>query len=137
MLVEVIQLDFYALQPLGHLGKRIVNAGQVAARVCAQGGAVGHLAFQLERIFLLESVKSCEHSKAPVAADLHRLGAFDLLAGVQKGGSGVLLVGERIAADFHAGESVCRVGVCRQNYHIRFQSLNKAFVLLNLLREVL
>ena len=137
LLVKVIQLDFDAFQPLGHLGKRVVNPGQVAARVRAQGGTVGHPAFQLEHIFLLKSVKGYKHSKSPVAADLHRLGAFNLLAGVQKGGSGVLFVGERIAPDFHAGKSVCRVGVRRQGFHIRFQALDKAFVFLDLLREVL
>ena len=36
---------------------------------------------------------------ATVAADLHRIGGFDLLAGIQKGCAGVLLIGQQIAAD--------------------------------------
>lgn len=84
LLVQVVQLGLGRLQPLGHLGKGIVDTGEIAAQVCAEDCQVGHLAFQQERIFLLSGGKFRRHGKAPVGATLHRLGAFDLLAGVQQ-----------------------------------------------------
>ena len=69
-------------------------------------------------------------------ADLHRIGGFDLLAGIQKGCAGVLLIGQQIAADFHTSKTVLRVRVRCQNLQIGFKALDKAFVLFNLLREV-
>ena len=92
LLVQIVQLGLGRLQALGHLRERIVDTGQVAAWVCAEACSVGHLAFQQERIFLFPGRKLHGHSESPVAADLHRLGAFDLLAGVQQGGTGVFLV---------------------------------------------
>ena len=52
LLVEIVQLVLHRLQPLGHLTECIVDAGEVSARVGAEGRPVGHLAFQQERIFL-------------------------------------------------------------------------------------
>ena len=96
---------------------------------------MGHLAFQQEHILLPESVKRHRHGKAPVTAHRHRVGPFDLLAGVQQRGPGVFLVGEGVATDFHTREAVLRVGVFRQRFHIGFQSGDKSFVFLDLLRE--
>ena len=70
---------------------------------------------------------------SPVAADLHRIGGFDLLAGIQKGCAGVLLIGQQIATDFHTSKTVLRVRVRCQNLQIGFKALDKAFVLFNLL----
>ena len=65
-----------------HLG--IVDTGKISARVCTKGCPVGHLSFQQERILLFPSGKFHGYGIAPVAADLHRIGGFDLLAGIQK-----------------------------------------------------
>ena len=97
---------------------------------------MGHLSFQQERILLFPSGKFHGYGIAPVAADLHRIGGFDLLAGIQKGCTGVLLIGQQIATDFHTSKTVLRVRVRCQNLQIGFKSLDKTFVLFNLLREV-
>ena len=70
---------------------------------------MGHLAFQQERIFLPPRIKRHGHIKAPVTANLHRVGGFDLFAGIQQGGTGVLFVGQNIAPDFHADKAFCRL----------------------------
>ena len=97
---------------------------------------MGHLSFQQERIFLFPSGKFHGHGIAPVAADLHRIGGFDLLAGIQKGCTGVLLIGQQVSTDLHTGKAVLRVWVSCQNLQVRFKALDKALVLFNLLREV-
>ena len=97
---------------------------------------MGHLSFQQERILLFPSGKFHGYGISPVAADLHRIGGFDLLAGIQKGCAGVLLIGQQIATDFHTSKTVLRVRVRCQNLQIGFKALDKAFVLFNLLREV-
>ena len=97
---------------------------------------MGHLAFQQERIFLFPSGKFHRHGIAPIAADLHRIGGFDLLAGIQKGCTGVLLISQQISTDLHTGKAVLRVRVSCQNLQVRFKALDKALVLFNLLREV-
>ena len=96
---------------------------------------MGHLAFQQEHILLPESVKRHRHSEALVTAHRHRVGPFDLLAGVQQRRTGVLLVGEGVATDFHPGKAVLRVRMSGQGRHIRFQPGDKALVFLDLLRE--
>ena len=96
---------------------------------------MGHLAFQQEHILLPESVKRHRHSKAPVTAHRHRIGPLDLLAGVQQRRTGILLVGEGVATDFHASKAVLRVGVFRQRFHIGFQPGDKALIFFDLLRE--
>ena len=96
---------------------------------------MGHLAFQQEHILLPESVKRHRHGEAPVTAHRHRVGPFDLLAGVQQRRTGVLLVGEGVATDFHPGKAVLRVRMSGQGRHIRFQPGDKALVFLDLLRE--
>ena len=97
---------------------------------------MGHLSFQQERILLFPCGKFHGYGIAPVAADLHRIGGFDLLAGIQKCCAGILLIGQQIAADFHTSKTVLRVRVRCQNLQIGFKALDKAFVLFNLLREV-
>ena len=136
LLIEVIQLGLCRLQTLRHLGEGIVDTGKISARVCTKGCPVGHLAFQQERIFLFPSGKFHGHGIAPVAADLHRIGGFDLLAGIQKGSTGVLLIGQQVSTDLHTGKAVLRVWVSCQNLQVRFKALDKALVLFNLLREV-
>ena len=83
LLIEVIQLGLCRLQTLGHLGEGIVDTGKISARVCTKGCPVGHLSFQQERILLFPSGKFHGYGIAPVAADLHRIGGFDLLAGIK------------------------------------------------------
>jgi len=97
---------------------------------------VGHLAFQQERIFLFPGGKFHGHGIAPVASDLHRIGGFDLLTGIQKGCTGVLLIGQQVSTNLHTGKAVLRVRVSCQNLQVRFKALDKAFVFFNLLREV-
>ena len=85
------------LQTLGHLSEGIVDTGKISARVCTKGCPVGHLSFQQERILLFPCGKFHGYGIAPVAADLHRIGGFDLLAGIQKGCTGVLLIGQQVS----------------------------------------
>ena len=134
-MVEIVQLVLHRLQPLGHLAERIVDTGEISTGVCAKRRPVGHLAFQQERIFLFPSVKLHRHSKAPITANRHRVGPLDLLAGVQQRRTGILLIGEGVATDFHAGKAVLRVRVFRQRFHIRFQPGDKALIFFDLLRE--
>ena len=136
LLIKVIQLGLCRLQTLGHLSKGIVDTSKISARVCTKGCPVGHLSFQQERILLFPSGKFHGYGIAPVAANLHRIGGFDLLAGIQKGCTGVLLIGQQIATDFHTSKTVLRVRVSCQNLQIRFKAHDKTFVLFNLLREV-
>ena len=134
-MVEIVQLVLHRLQPLGHLAERIVNTGEISTGVRAKRRPVGHLAFQQEHILLPESVKRHRHGEAPVTAHRHRVGPFDLLAGVQQRGPSVFLVGEGVATDFHPGKAVLRVGMGGQGRHIGFQSGDKPLVFLDLLRE--
>ena len=97
---------------------------------------MGHLAFQQERIFLFPGRKLYGHSEAPVAADLHRLGAFDLLTGVQQGCTGVFFVGQYIAPDLHPGKAILRVRMGGQGLQVCLKPLDKALVLFDFLREV-
>ena len=136
LLIEVIQLGLCRLQTLGHLGESIVDTGKISARVCTKGCPVGHLSFQQERILLFPSGKFHGYGISPVAADLHRIGGFDLLAGIQKGCTGVLLIGQQVSTNLHTGKAVLRVRVSCQNLQVRFKALDKALVLFNLLREV-
>ena len=97
---------------------------------------MGHLSFQQERILLFPCGKFHGHGITPVAADLHRIGGFDLLAGIQKGSTGVLLIGQQISTNLHTGKAVLRVRVSCQNLQVRFKAFDKALVLFNLLREI-
>ena len=89
---------------------------------------MGHLAFQQERIFLFPSGKLHGHSKAPVAADLHRFRAFDLLTGIQQGCTGVFFVGQHIAPDLHPGKAILRVRMGGQGLQVRFKTFDKSLV---------
>ena len=60
----------------------------------------------------------------------------DSLAGIQKGCTGVLLIGQQVSTNLHTGKAVLRVRVSCQNLQIGFKALDKTFVLFNLLREV-
>jgi len=97
---------------------------------------VGHLSFQQERIFLFPSGKFHGHGIAPVATDLHRIGGFDLLAGIQKGSTGVLLIGQQVSTDLHTGKAICRVWVGSQCFQIGFKSLDIPLVGFDFLGEV-
>ena len=136
LLVKVVQLVFHGFQTLRHLSQCIVDTGEVSARVCAEACPVGHLAFQQERIFLFPSGKLHGHSKAPIAADLHRFGAFDLLTGVQQGCTGVFFVSQHIAPDLHSSKAILRVRMGGQGLQIRFKAFNKPLVSFDFLGEV-
>ena len=96
----------------------------------------GHLPSECQRVFLLERIKGNGHGKTAIAADLHRVFTLYLLAGIQQGGTGVFLVGELIATDFHADEALHGERMRREGLHICFQSTDKALAFFNLLREV-
>ena len=98
---------------------------------------MGHFAFQKERIFLFPGGKLHRHGKAPVAADLYRIGAFDLLAGVQKGSARIFLIRQHIAPHLHPRKAVLRVRVGRQSFQIRLKAPDIPFVGFNLLGKVL
>ena len=136
LLVKVLQLIFDRLQTLGHLGQCVVDTGKISARVCTKSCPVGHLSFQQERIFLFPSGKFHGHGIAPVATDLHRIGGFDLLAGIQKGSTGVLLIGQQVSTDLHTGKAICRVWVGSQCFQIGFKSLDIPLVGFDFLGEV-
>jgi hypothetical protein len=136
LLVKVLQLIFDRFQTLGHLRQCVVDTGKISARVCTQGRPMGHLSFQQERIFLFPRFKFHQHSESTVTANLHRIGGFDLLAGIQKGCTGVLLIGQQVSTNLHTSKTVLRVRVSCQNLQIGFKALDKTFVLFNLLREV-
>jgi hypothetical protein len=55
---------------------------------------------------------------------------------IQKGGTGVFFIRQRIAPVFHIGEAVCRMRMLRKGLHTRFQTGDEALVLFNLFREV-
>lgn len=136
LLVKVLQLIFDRFQTLGHLRQCVVDTGEISARVCTQGRPMGHLPFQQERIFLFPRLKFHRHSESPVTADLHRIGGFDLLAGIQQGCTGVFFVGQHIAPDLHAGKAICRVWVGSQCFQIGFKSLDIPLVGFDFLGEV-
>ena len=97
---------------------------------------MGHLAFQRQRVRFPHGIKSNGHGKAAIAADLYRVFALDLLAGIQQRGTGVFLIGEPVAANLHADKALCRERMRREGLHIRLQPTNKALVFLYLFREV-
>ena len=136
LLVKVLQLVFDRFQTLGHLRQGVVDTGKISARVCTQGRPMGHLPFQQECIFLFPRLKFHRHSESTVTADLHRIGGFDLLTGIQQGCTGIFFVGQHIAPDLHTGKAICRVWVRGQCFQIGFKSLNIPLVGFDFLREV-
>ena len=97
---------------------------------------MGHLAFQRQRVHFPHGIKSNGHGKAAIAADLYRVFALDLLAGIQQRSTGVFLISEPVAANLHADKAFCRERMRREGPHIRLQPTNKALVFFYLFREV-
>ncbi len=95
--MKIFKLCVDILQTFGHIGKRVVDTDQIAARVLAQRDTVGHLPFESENKILSETLHGQRHGKAPVTADLHRFQTLDLFAGFQNSGTGVVLIGKGIA----------------------------------------
>ncbi|MPM70502.1 hypothetical protein SDC9_117457 [bioreactor metagenome] len=126
----------HVLYPFRHGGESVVDAGQVAARVCSERRPVGHLPFEGQNELSSEVLNRQRHGKAPVAANLQRIDSLDLLAGFQNCGSRVVLVGEHIAPHQHTGKSVFGVRMLRQRFHIGFQTGNRAFAAFDLFRKI-
>ena len=95
-----------------------------------------HPAFQRQRVRFPHGIKGDGHGKAAIAANLYRVFAFDLLAGVQQRGTGVFLISEPVTANLHADKALCRERMRREGLHIRLQPTNKALVFFDFLREV-
>ena len=136
LVIEVFKLLLNAAQTLRHFIQRVLNADKVASGIRTEFNAMCHLAFQRQRVRFPHGIKSNGHGKAAIAADLYRVFALDLLAGIQQRGTGVFLIGEPVAANLHADKALCRERMRREGLHIRLQPTNKALVFLYLFREV-
>ena len=84
----------------------------------------------------MKSLKGEGHGKAPIGSDLYGLGSLDFFAGFQNGGTGIVFVGQGIAANEHPGKFTLRRLMCGQHLHILLKARDKALVLLDLFREV-
>ena len=159
-------MGLHSLQTLRHFFQCIVHTGDIAVYIIAQFHKMGHLAFQGHRGPFKKSGRGNGHCKTAVTANLLRLPRFQLLAGRKQGFPGLRPVSEGHAADLHPGKALFdfhsrgglqrigggllsisglgrrifhgddRVRVCRQCFHIGFETGDKLLVLLDLLREV-
>ena len=136
LVIEVFKLLLNAAQTLRHFIQRVLDADKVASGIRTEFNAMGHLAFQRQRVRFPHGIKSNGHGKAAIAADLYRVFALDLLAGIQQRGTGVFLIGEPVAANLHADKALCRERMRREGLHIRLQPTNKALVFFYLFRKV-
>ena len=82
LLVQVVQLSLHTGQTSRHLCQCIVDTDQIATRISTQHCFMAHFSPQRQLVLLLKGVEADEHGKAPIAADLHRLGAFHFFTGV-------------------------------------------------------
>lgn len=117
LVIEVFKLILHIPQTLRHFLQRIFDTDKVAPCICAEFDTMGHLSSEGQRVFLLEGIKRNGHGKTAITADLYRVFSLDFLAGVQQSGTGVFLVGELIATDFHADKALHRERMRREGLH--------------------
>ena len=83
--IQALQLALYRGKTVGHAVQGIVNTGQIASWVFAQGDTMGHLSLEGEHIITPEVLQSERHGKSPVSANRNRLQSLHFLKGINQG----------------------------------------------------